>query len=310
MSQTQFGYLALLGSPNAGKSTLMNSCLGAKIAGVSAKPQTTRNRIVGILEQGRVQIAILDTPGLQSRISGEAVRLGEFMNKEAWGSVRDADRIAYLIDINVGVTEADAKNLGQLVHVSDKLTVILSKSDRKKKEEVQEIENSVRLKVREIFADHPSVPSVMTLSSKVKASVQAFMETIASGMPEGPHLYESGRQTDRSDEFVSSELIREQIFRNLGQELPYSMAVKVDLLEKDEGICKILATVYVPKEAHKGMVIGKGGKKLREIGSAARSQLERYFSSQVYLELFVKVQPKWFDRQSLIQELVGPGYDA
>ena len=148
----------------------------------------------------------------------------------------------------------------------------------------------------------------MVVSAKQKDSVEHFLDHLASKMPEGAHLYPLDALTDRSTEFVCSELIREQLFRQLGQELPYSTAVKVDQLGPGSKNLQLMATIYVPKAAHKGIVIGRGGQKLKEIGSEARVSIERFLGEKIYLELFVKVQENWFDREGLITELLGPSY--
>ncbi len=322
MTETRFGYLALLGCPNAGKSTLMNSCLGLKIAGVSSKPQTTRNRIVGVIARDSTQIGLLDTPGIQTKTHRMGAPLKNYMNKEAWGAARDADVICYLIDGFEGADESDWAHLkGLLGDDSRKIFIVLSKVDRLNK--ARRAERCEELKAQ--FAERlPGLkwPGLLEVSAKQKESVSGFVDFVAAHMPEGPHLYASETVTDRSPSFVCSELIREQLFRQLGQELPYSTAVTIDSMgDQEQGELTqaekqpkkqarhIMATIYVPKDAHKGMVIGKGGRKLKEIGSAARTSVESYLNEKVFLELFVKVQEGWLDRDKLVQELVGPSYD-
>jgi GTP-binding protein Era len=304
---TKFGYLALIGLPNAGKSTLLNACLGQKIAGVSAKPQTTRNRIVGVLHRDQVQIALLDTPGLQHKSPKAGVALARQMNKEARGAFNEADVVAYLVDSKRGLVEEDWAHIKQIAaDCKGKLYLVLAKEDKLDKTSRAELRQRVAHEVRSQMAGHDV--AILSLSAKVKASVDQFIELVSTHLPEGPHLFPSDATTDRPPEFVCGELIREQLFRCLGQELPYATAVKIDAISEQGQHKNVLATVYVPKEAHKGMVIGKGGSKLKEIGSLARVSLERYFGQKVYLELFVKVQEGWLDRDNLVHELVGPFY--
>lgn len=304
---TKFGYLALVGLPNAGKSTLLNACLGKKIAGVSAKPQTTRNRIIGVLHRAEVQIAVLDTPGLQQRTPKNGAALARHMNKEARGASHEADLVAYLVDSKRGPVEEDWVHVKEIAATcTGKFCLVLSKEDKLDKPGRAELRQRVERDLRAEF-DGMDV-AVLSLSAKVRESVDQFLGYVSAHMPEGPHLYPEGSDTDRPPEFVCGELIREQLFRCLGQELPYATAVTVDRIEDEGEHHSVLATVYVPKEAHKGMVIGKGGSKLKEIGSLARASIEGYLGKKVYLEIFVKVQESWFDRDQLVRELVGPSY--
>lgn len=304
---TKFGYLALVGLPNAGKSTLLNACLGKKIAGVSAKPQTTRNRIIGVLHRTHVQIAVLDTPGLQQRTPKKGVALARHMNKEARGASHEADLIAYLVDSTRGPVEEDWVHIKEIASTcAGKFCLVLSKEDKLDKPRRAELRQRVEAHIR---AELEGLNvSVLSLSAKLRESVDQFLGFVSSHMPEGPHLYPQGADTDRSPEFVCGEMIREQLFRCLGQELPYATAVTVDRIAEEGEHHSVLATVYVPKEAHKGMVIGKGGMKLKEIGSLARASIESYLGHKVFLEIFVKVQESWFDREQLVRELVGPSY--
>lgn len=309
---TRFGYLAFLGCPNAGKSTLMNACVGQKIAGVSSKPQTTRNKIVGLIQGDQTQIAILDTPGLHRRPSTESSgteKLSKYMNAQAWGAAAEADLVCYLIDATKGPTAADRDYLGNLLKERPgKVDVLLSKVDKLRKPEralafgrlVQWLEALQKERGIEIGPRR-----VDEISAKDPVAVDAFIGTVCSAMPEGNHLYDSNRVTDRSPAFICSEMIREQIFRLLGQEIPYGTAVSVDSIETKGLIRFVSGTIIVPKEAHKGMVIGARGQKLREIGSASRVSLEKYFGGQVCLKLFVKVQRGWMARPDMIDDLVG-----
>lgn len=318
---TRFGFLAFMGLPNSGKSTLLNSCVGQKIAGVSAKPQTTRNRIVGLIQGERTQIAILDTPGLQrSESQGASAapsRLTRYMNQEAWGAANDADVICYLIDSTQGPTETDRSYLSDLINrYGGKVQVIVSKVDKLRKEERTDVAAEIK-NLLETIVDNLSfgrtedaasgaVPKVFQLSAKSKEDVEGFIERVSNVMPVGPHLYDVNSATDRSPSFVCAELIREQIFRRLGQEIPYGTAVTVtEITPRSTGVKYVAATVSVPKAAHKGIIIGAQGSKLKEIGAGSRPALESYLGGKVFLELFVRVQPGWTQNLALIQELQG-----
>jgi GTP-binding protein Era len=319
--QTRFGFLAFMGLPNSGKSTLLNACVGQKIAGVSAKPQTTRNRIVGLIQGDKTQIAILDTPGLQRSESQGAnaspSRLTRYMNQEAWGAANDADAICYLIDSTQGPTENDRSYLSDLIlRYGQKVQIIVSKVDKLRKEErsdvTAEIKNLLESVVDRLSLARPedseriAVPKVTQLSAKLKEDVERFIERVSNLMPVGPHHYDVSAATDRSPSFICAELIREQVFRRLGQEIPYGTAVTVtEITRRPTGVRYVAATVYVPKFAHKGIIIGSHGSKLKEIGAGARPALESYFGDKVFLELFVKVQPGWTQNFALIEELQG-----
>jgi GTP-binding protein Era len=322
--ETRFGFVALVGCPNAGKSTLMNACIGQKIAGVSAKPQTTRNRIVGLIQGDRTQIALLDTPGfLRFEKSAQHSRLSSYMNREAWGSVTAADVVCYLVDATKGITERDRAFLKDLMKTcGPKLRVVLTKVDKLTKDLRRQILAESQSVALELWQEHgqegaqggssardcfTSPVVVDMVSAKIPEEVDSFIGRLSALMPAGPHHFSSKSVTDRSPFFVVSEMIREQIFRGLGQELPYGVGVKTEAIEQRKGGTRyVSAAIIVPKDAHKAMIIGKGGAKLREMGSQARASLETYFGQKVFLELFVKVSPGWLASEAGIVDVQGP----
>jgi GTP-binding protein Era len=295
------GYVALMGRPNAGKSTLLNSFLKTKLAVVSNKPQTTRNKILGIDVVENTQILFLDTPGIHK--SHNLVKLNKLMNKEAWAALKDADIILYLIDITSGFSEEDGLWLKEIFQKYRKeLLVVLTKTDKMKKHEIEQstktIAEHIEFLVKEQSQDEVTqVPFVFqpssqicALSAKAPEQVDSLKSVLVSKIPAGDWLYSGEEVTDRPQKFVCAEFIREQIFRQLGAELPYKIAVIVDGFEHKPRITRISATIYVERESHKSIVLGKGGHKIKEIGQEARVGLERHLERQVFLELFVKVK--------------------
>lgn len=313
------GYVALLGQPNAGKSTLMNACLGTKLAVVSAKPQTTRNKILGVCPVGRSQILFLDTPGMHK--SDGLPRLNSRMNAAAWSVLQDADFVCYLVDASVGWNDEDGHFFAQILRRSGKpCVVVATKTDKVNAGIVAEniqsmthqiqsclsaLEPSERLSEAVIQERLTSLRSPLQISAKRPEDVTKFKEFLDGQMPDGEWLFSDDDLTDRPQQFVCSELIREQLFRQLGQELPYSAAVKVDRFENKKALTYIQSTIIVHKENHKGMVIGAHGARVKSIGQAARESLEKHLGRKVHLELFVKVQSNWVDSDKLLAEYAG-----
>lgn len=306
------GYVALLGRPNAGKSTLLNALVGQKLAGVSNKPQTTRNRILGICQLQGAQVLLLDTPGIHR--NAKKMRLNNLMNREAWSVLEDADLVLYLVDCVRGWDDQDADFLASLLKgVSSKqakIKVLISKSDQKKNSEVQLVVGLVQEQMQAICAANPEskeslIAEPLVVSAKHKDSVSSLMADIAQQMPEGDWLYPEEDLTDRPQKFIVGELIREKVFRLLGDELPYQAAVLVQGIVFEKGLVKVSADIIVARQTHKGMVIGKKAAKIKEIGSAARQGLENHFETQVFLDLQVRVDESWIDDESLIAEYAG-----
>ncbi|MEN9808707.1 MAG: hypothetical protein RLZZ488_274 [Pseudomonadota bacterium] len=307
------GYVALLGQPNAGKSTLMNACIGTKLAVVSAKPQTTRNKILGICPNAESQLLFLDTPGIHK--TGGLPKLNKRMNATAWSVLQDADVVCYLVDASSGWSEEDESFFVQIAGQCAKpLVVVATKTDKLKSEIIEENLSVISDRVSTCLraASEAAGSSVtnalaepLAISAKRPVDVQRFKDFISQRMPEGPWLYAEDDITDRPQQFVCGELIREQLFRQLGQELPYSAAVKVDRFENKSGLTVMQASIIVHKENHKGMVIGARGSRIKSIGQAARESLEKHLGRKVHLELFVKVQMNWIDSDNLLAEYAG-----
>jgi len=293
------GYCAIMGRPNAGKSSLLNTLVGQKIVGVSAKPNTTRNRILGIRMEGEAQLLFLDTPGIHR--SHKKLTLNSMMNREAWSVLADADMILYVIDVqDVGNAE-DINFLRNVVKESQgRVLVCLNKCDKLKKVELRLAEERVLgivAMIREELLPEQAARlddrRPWMISAKRKDSLVELVAALTDGLPESPWLYPEDDLTDRPQKFVCAELIREQAFRHLGAELPYQLAVRVDTIEFTPTIVRIEAFIVVSRPTHRGIVLGKGGQKIKEIGMEARQSLEHHLQNKVFLGLQVIIDEDW-----------------
>ena len=304
------GYLALLGRPNAGKSTLLNALVGDKIAGVSRKPQTTRNRILGVAHHRETQILVLDTPGLHHAKGRDYLNVA--MNKVALATAGDADLLLYLVDGTIGFTDQDAVFLAKALRTSKApLAIAVSKVDILPKYEMRPRKVQIAEALEAFFevpenAEYEARLTGRTLfawSAKRPEDIAEVKEFVAAHLPEGPWLYEEDDLTDRPRQFLVGELIREQLFRQLGDEIPYGAAVQVQRIEMKAEITVVEARILVAREAHKPIVLGKGGARIKEIGSEARASLEKHFESKVFLQLQVGVANAWTSDAKLVAEL-------
>ncbi len=315
-STQQCGYVALMGCPNAGKSTLMNACLETKIAVVSQKPQTTRHKILGICLEKNTQILFLDTPGIQH--DQGLPRMNKIMNHIAWSVLKDADIICYLIDLTKGFTEFDHIWLKSICQKNQKKILLLAtKSDKLKKAlhgpQLDTFAQGLKKIYEEISLQEGSyedflekrflAPTPRLLSAKTKQEVLDLRAYIAEQLPQGDWLYKGDELTDRPQKFICAELIREQLFRQLGAELPYKASVVVDVFQHKPQLTEILSTVYVERDSQKSIIIGKGGSKIKTIGTDARISLEKHLERPVFLKLFVKVKKGWTEDINLLSDL-------
>lgn len=287
------GFVALVGRPNVGKSTLMNAYLGQKIAIVSEKPQTTRQRILGVLTEPHYQIVFVDTPGIHTPHH----RLGEYMVTTARRALKDADVILWLVDGSVPPTPDD-ESIGQILRDAAKVPVILAV-------------NKIDL-VREEDWDGIAAPYLALANVHAHALISAtrgdnrdrLLEMIVEALPLGPRYFPEEQVTDQDERFLAAELIREQVLRECHQEVPHSVAVIVDeFKDRSDDLSYISATIAVERESQKQIVIGRGGSMLKRIGQGARLEIEKALGRRVYLELWVKVLPKWRRDPALLKRL-------
>ena len=280
------GLVAIVGRPNVGKSTLLNALVGQKISITSNKAQTTRHRITGIRTQGVSQFVFVDTPGFQLK---HAAAMNRTLNRTVLSSLGDVDVVLFVCEAGrFGLP--DAKVLALLPEGKPALLVANKLDTLTRRQDV--LPWLKTMQERHAFAEF--VP----MSATREADVQRLLGIVEPYLPEQPWLYEEDALTDRSERFMAGEMIREKLFRLTGDELPYSCTVVIDKFEEEGNLRRIAASIVVEREAHKGMVIGDGGERLKRIGSEARQELEHLWEAKVFLELWVKVRSGWADDEA------------
>ena len=294
--ETKSGMVAIVGPPNAGKSTLMNTLLGQKISIVTPKPQTTRNRILGILNGPDYQIVLIDTPGLHK--ARQPLNLE--MVKIALASLSEVDVILFLIDVSLPMPEKQSKAVEYLDGANCPAILVLNKIDLLDKEKL--------LPMIHIYQKIYPFAAIIPVSALHNSGTDLLLEELISFLPKGPKYYPEDIPTDATERFIVAEIIREKIFLQTGQEIPYSTAVMIDDFKEDEkrSLVTIHATIIVEKSSQKGIIIGKKGSKLVQIGKNARFDIEKLLGQKVLLKLWVKVQKNWSKDMRFLKEL---GFD-
>jgi GTP-binding protein Era len=292
------GYVALIGAPNAGKSTLLNALVQAKVSIVTHKVQTTRSRITGIRVYGQSQIIFVDTPG----ILDPTKRLERAMVQAAWTGARDADRIVLVVDAARGFTDDVRRIVDGLARARRTAIVALNKVDL--------VERKTLLPLAAALDVTGVVDRIFMVSASNGDGLDDLLDDLARRMPEGPWLYPADQLSEASERLLAAEITREKLFLRLHQELPYSLAVEtLTWQERKDGSVRIDQVVYVGREGHKPIVLGAGGRTIKAIGSAARAELETMLGRRVHLFLHVKVQPDWADDPERYRDL-GLDYHA
>ena len=290
------GFVALIGRPNVGKSTIMNNILGTKLSIVSPKPQTTRMRILGVKHDKDAQIIFLDTPGVQK---GKDL-LTKVVMESAVGSMEEADVLVLIIEADKGWTKDDELILENYIKKLNKPTIlVINKIDKME-------DKRMLLPLIEESAKKYNFVEIIPMSAIKGENVDRFVETLKKYLPESPPLFPEDQITDLPLRFYIAEIIREKLFQNLRQELPYSAAVEVESIEegqKNKNLLIINAVIYVEKENHKGIIIGRKGQMLKKIGQQAREELEHLLGKKVHLNLWVKVKPRWKEDIRLLKLL-------
>ncbi len=284
------GFVAIIGRPNVGKSTLLNQVLGQKVAIVTPKPQTTRGRILGIKTLPNAQIIFIDTPGLhrpRSLINRRMVEIAE-------RAVADADLLLWVVDATAGITTADHELAARLVASSRPMCVVLNKIDRLRRAQLLPL----------LAALDQLVPGcdVIPVSALEKSNFDELLSHIENVLPEGPRYYEPDTCTDQTERMLVQEVVREKVLLQTRDEVPYAVAVTVDKFEDKNQLAVVSATIHVERASQKGILIGQHGTRIKDIGRAARLELERLLGRRVYLELFVRVQEEWSKREALLKE--------
>jgi GTP-binding protein Era len=286
------GFVAVIGAPNAGKSTLVNALVGQKVAIVSAKAQTTRARLMGIAIEADAQILLVDTPG----IFEPRRRLDRAMIAAAWTGTQDADLILLVIDAAAGVNAAVEAIIASLGKREQPLFLALNKIDLLKKEAL--------LALSAGLTERLNPDKVFMVSAATGDGVPDLKHALAASMPEGPWLYPEDEVSDATDRMIAAELTREQIVNQLHQELPYATAVETETWEdRPDGSTAIRQQILVERDSQKAIVIGKGGRRLKAIGAAARAEITQHLGRPVHLFLHVKVNPKWGEDRGLYREI-------
>jgi len=286
------GFVAIVGRPNVGKSTLMNQVIGQKIAIMSDKPQTTRNKIHGVYTTEDVQIVFLDTPGIHKPNS----KLGSFMMKAAESALNEVDAILFLTDVTEELGGGDRFIIERLKSVNTPVFLVLNKIDK--------IHPEAILPVIDKYRKLHNFTEVVPVSALNGNNVNALLEQLSRYLQEGPMYYPADQVTDHPEQFVCAELIREKILQLTREEIPHSIAVEIESMGANEkGIVNIGAVIYVERDSQKGIIIGKNGALLKEIGKLARLDMERLLGSKIFLELWVKVNKDWRNRESVLKSL-------
>ncbi|MDN3639804.1 GTPase Era [Simiduia curdlanivorans] len=289
------GYIALVGRPNVGKSTLLNHMLGQKISITSRKPQTTRNNVLGIKTEAENQLIFVDTPGLHLNQSGA---INRYMNRAAGSAIKDVDVVVFLVD-KTQWTEEDEAVAKRLEGVKVPLIVAVNKCDQLE-------DKSVLLPHLEKLAKRLSAREIVPISALKGMHLDRLESILIKLIPAGTHLFPEHQITDRSSRFLAAEIIREKITRQLGAELPYQMAVEIEEFQQDRGILHISAAILVERDGQKRILIGDKGDKIKLIGQQARLDIESLFETKVMLKLWVKVKSGWSDDERALRSL---GYD-
>jgi len=285
------GFIAIVGRPNVGKSTLLNALVGEKISITSRKPQTTRHRIVGIHSDDTAQWIFVDTPGFQLQHRNA---LNRAMNKTVTEALSSVDVVAFVVEA-LRYDKEDQQVLG-LLPKDRPVVLVINKTDTVKDK------GTLLPFIERLSAEFPFAAVVPT-SARTKSQIKDLLETLRPHLPESPPLYDADDITDRSERFLAAEAVREKLFRLLGDEVPYSATVEIEKFEQEGSLRRIHAAIIVDKPGQKGIVIGKGGEKLKEIGTEARKDLERLFGGKVFLEVWVKVKSGWADDERAVKSL-------
>lgn len=285
------GFAAIIGRPNVGKSTLLNQLIGQKIAIMSDKPQTTRNKIQGVYTTEREQIVFLDTPGIHKPKS----RLGDYMNQAALSALNEVDVVLTVVDVTEEPGPGDRFIIEQLKKVDTPVFLVLNKIDQ--------VHPEALLPIIATYKDMHDFAEIIPVSAKLGNNVQTLLDEIVKRLPEGPQYYPADQVTDYPEQFICAELIREKILQLTREEVPHSVAVYVeDMRREDNGVVRISAVVVVERDSQKRIVIGKNGAMLKEIGTRARQDIERLLGSRIFLELWVKVKKDWRNQEAALKE--------
>ncbi len=288
------GFVAITGRPNAGKSTLLNKIVGEKVAIVSRKPQTTRTKILGVHTEKDAQLVLIDTPGIHKPHN----KLGQRMEKYIYSATRDIDVLVYVVDCNISDRELELEKQALTGLKQSEVPVVLA---------VNKIDTVPRLNLLPVLDKLKSIydfAEIIPISAQKGNNVDRLISVLIGFLDEGPKFFPDGSITDQPERQIVAEFIREKTLRLLNKEVPHGIAVEIESMkQKQSGTYEILAAIYCEKQSHKGIIIGKGGEKLKDIGRQARQDIERFLGEKVYLELWVKVKENWRNLDNFINEM-------
>ena len=285
------GFITILGRPNAGKSTLVNKLVGRKVAIVSPRPQTTRNRIQGMLNRENGQVILIDTPGIHRATTA----LNRQMMQEVSQAVEGVDIVSLIVDATEDFQAADRHSLEWVKRFSGPAYLLLNKVDRTRKDRL--------LPLIDRWSREHNFEEIFPVSALTGEGTLDLVESWIGRLPESPAYFPTDQFTDQPERFLAAEIVREKAILLTREELPHAVAVLVDDFEETEKLLKIRATIYVEREGQKGILIGRGGSMMKEIGTAARKELEEMLGAKIFLELFVKVQANWRGNRAMVKQL-------
>ncbi len=289
---TRCGFVTLVGRPNVGKSTLVNALVGRKVSIVTSRPQTTRHRVLGVRTIGPAQAIYVDTPGLHTRAKRAINRL---MNRAALAALEDVDVVVLVVEA-LRWTDGDDHVLRHLEGVRAPVIAAVNKIDRVK-------DKKLLLPYLEALARRRDFAEIVPVSALKGSQLDALERCVLERLPPGPHLFPPDMVTDRDERFLAAELVREKLMSLLGQELPYALAVEIETFEREGGLLRIGAVIWVERESQKPIVIGREGRVLKEAGTRARREMELLFGEKVFLQLWVRVREGWSDSRRALREL-------
>lgn len=285
------GFVSVIGRPNVGKSTLLNQVIGEKISIISDKPQTTRNKILMVYTEADFQVVFLDTPGIQMPKN----KLGDYMLKISKSTLEEVDVIAFMVDESQDVGKLDKYILEELEGIRTPIVLLINKIDKLQEEEI--------LSLVKKYEDMNMFKEIIPISAMNNDNVNRFIEVLKEILPEGPQYFPEDMITDQPERFIIAETIREKALLNLEEEVPHGIAVGIEGIKERQGkdMIDVFATIYCEKESHKGIVIGKKGAKLKEIGQTAREDIEKLLGSKVNLQIWVKVEKNWREKDNKVK---------
>ncbi len=285
------GFVTVIGRPNVGKSTLLNQVIGEKISIISDKPQTTRNKIQLVYTEDESQIVFIDTPGIQMPRN----KLGEYMLKMSRSTLEEVDVLTFMIDSSMSIGKMDSMIIEDLKSISTPKVLLINKIDELQPEDVLQLID--KYNAMDMF------DQIIPISALHGTNIDKYVEILKEMIPEGPQYFPEDMITDQPERFIISEIIREKALINLEEEIPHGIYVAIDKVKKrpDKDLIDVFANIYCEKKSHKGIIIGKNGSKLKEIGMQARKDIELLLGSKVNLQLWVKVEPNWREKENKVK---------